>query len=365
MKRINKILVGLLLGVTLVIPVLVVSNVKVEAYYTVSGTFGKTRFTAGSTSDTMTLELETDKGWVNTTGGGATLASLSSNFRYFFGARTEVNYILTVPISLHDAGGVLHETYPTGTIMNISTPDITFFDSNYNILASYVDNALVGYYLIYNLYIDDYFLAYNDGYTTGSSQGYNQGQLDYGYYDSATNTWLTATEYALLRYNNGVTVGNAAGFTDGYIEGVTEAYNNGYLSAYAKYMYPDLTSLVENLSYSYLLGFDDGFDDGISDNIYYADGYKDGANYVYDSIVEQGFSSGWPVGLINNEVTDDVTFPFYQGAQLSQQEAFEAGVRKGAQDSFEANLHVWIVPAIILVLVVGGFISFRQVRNRD
>ena len=122
MKRINKILVVLLLGVTLVVPSLVVSNVKVGAYYTISGTFGKTRFTAGSTSDTMYLEVETDKGWINTGNG---LAVLSTNYTYYYGSKPAVNYILTSPISLHITG-TSTSTYPTGSIMVISNTDIAF-----------------------------------------------------------------------------------------------------------------------------------------------------------------------------------------------------------------------------------------------
>ena len=132
MKRINKIFIGLLIGIAFIVPSFTYSTMKVDAYYTLSGFFGKTRFTAGSTSDTMTLELETDRGWVSTTGGSATLAGLSTNYSYHFGTKNAMNYIFTAPISLHNSVGVLIETYPVGTIMSINSPDITFFDSNYN-----------------------------------------------------------------------------------------------------------------------------------------------------------------------------------------------------------------------------------------
>ena len=47
----------------------------------------------------------------------------------------------------------------------------------------------------------------------------------------------------------------------------------------------------------------------------------------------------------------------YEGMLTSQQEAYEKGFIDGSNDSFLANIKDWIVPAIIVVLFLGGAVS--------
>ena len=42
----------------------------------------------------------------------------------------------------------------------------------------------------------------------------------------------------------------------------------------------------------------------------------------------------------------------------SQQEAYDKGYLDGSNDSFMASIKDWIVPAIIVVLFLGGAVSF-------
>ena len=366
MKRINKILVVLLLGVTLVVPSFVVSNMKVGAYYTLTGTIGKTRFTAGSTSDTMYLEVETDKGWINTGNG---LAVLSTNYTYYYGSKPAVNYILTSPISLHITGTPT-STYPTGAIMVISNTDIAFFDSNWQLLENYVNSALTGYYLLYNLYIDDYFLAYNDGYTTGSSQGYNQGMINYGYYDNVNNIWLTASQYALIKYNEGFGAGTTSGFTDGYADGVIKAYNDGFLSARYEFITnnptrTDLNIVNDSSGFTYNEGYNQGRADYglLSNGIWYnyENSYNAGLNDGIGTTYENGFSGlTWD----GNPINDQGSYTYGLGVNSSQQDAYNKGYLDGGKNSFMGSFDKWIVPAIIIVIVVGGALSIMAMKRR-
>ena len=77
-------------------------------------------------------------------------------------------------------------------------------------------------------------------------------------------------------------------------------------------------------------------DSGSADyNIGYSDGYQDGLNEGYNN----GYSNGYRKG-------------------------FDDG-QKEAPYSFINNLHVWIVPAIIIVVIAGIFVGYRRERYHD
>ena len=98
------------------------------------------------------------------------------------------------------------------------------------------------------------------------------------------------------------------------------------------------------------LGYDDGYADGRADyGEYFPAGSPDGFYGWY------GFQDGYDYGL-------DVGYT--NGVKVNNQEAYDKGYDDGLHDNFIDGLDKWIVPAIILVLIGGGFISFAKYRGR-
>lgn len=54
---------------------------------------------------------------------------------------------------------------------------------------------------------------------------------------------------------------------------------------------------------------------------------------------------------------------YQRGLQASNQESYDEGYRVGANESFLGSLDTWIVPAIFIVIVVGGFFALRGRRE--
>lgn len=54
---------------------------------------------------------------------------------------------------------------------------------------------------------------------------------------------------------------------------------------------------------------------------------------------------------------------YQRGLNASQQESFDEGYRVGANESFIGSLDKWIVPAIFIVIVLGGFFALRGRRD--
>lgn len=84
----------------------------------------------------------------------------------------------------------------------------------------------------------------------------------------------------------------------------------------------------------------EGYEDGNGD------GYRDGLSDGYDNGYDDGNLDGYNSGLVDNE-------------------AYDLGFNKGAEDSFLANLKDWIVPAIIVVLFLGGALALWSNRRKN
>ena len=120
-------------------------------------------------------------------------------------------------------------------------------------------------------------------------------------------------------------------YNEGYYDGSTDAFDNGYSLGYDD-------GLAD--------GFDDGFENGYSDG--YNDGLVDGYNEGFDDAYNEVISS------------DEYTLGYNDG--------FEAGEKsKLAQNnqSFYSGIEKWLVPAIIVVLVVGGIMSISALKRRE
>lgn len=79
----------------------------------------------------------------------------------------------------------------------------------------------------------------------------------------------------------------------------------------------------------------------------YDRGYKDG----YDDGKQDGYKEGYKVG-------------YEEGEENGLKQGYQNGYNKALYEKFMSNIHVWIVPAIIIVLVIGIFVSYRK-SNRN
>ena len=124
-------------------------------------------------------------------------------------------------------------------------------------------------------------------------------------------------------------------YNDGYHNGSTDAFDSGYS-----------------------LGYDNGLADG------YSEGWEDGW--------EDGWENGWEVGLEDgyNEGFDDAY------SEIISNDEYTLGYNNGFKDgeksriaqnnqSFYAGIQKWLVPAIIVVLVVGGIMSISALKRRE
>ena len=90
---------------------------------------------------------------------------------------------------------------------------------------------------------------------------------------------------------------------------------------------------------AYNIGFNDGYGIGFDD------GYINGENSGYG----RGYSTGYNDG-------------YTRGVRDAEPEAYQRGYNDGASESFQSKLHVWLVPAIIIVVIAGIFVGYRRER---
>lgn len=97
---------------------------------------------------------------------------------------------------------------------------------------------------------------------------------------------------------------------------------------------------------------------------YYYDGTWYNADYRYDFGYTDGAND---YGIVYDDDLVDAEFwgwvEYQRGLQSSQGEAYDKGYRDGSNNSFLANMKDWIVPAIIVVIILGGFVTIIQKRK--
>lgn len=149
--------------------------------------------------------------------------------------------------------------------------------------------------------------------------------------------FMDSTYEVLLYYENTIPIlttktFSIAGFSQDYQDG----YNNGY---------------NDGLDVGYDDGYDIGYDDG------YINGYGDGyglARYMYGKKIDDVWHTAEEWGNIE----------YNRGLQAGQGEAYNQGYIDGSNDIFLASIKDWIVPAIIVVLFLGGAVSVI-IRKRE
>ena len=120
-------------------------------------------------------------------------------------------------------------------------------------------------------------------------------------------------------------------YDEGYYDGSTDAFDSGY-------------------SLGYDNGLADGYDEGWE--VGWEDGWEDGWEGGYD----EGFEDAYSEIITNDEYTLGYNNGFKDGEKskiVKNNEAFYGGIEK------------WLVPAIIVVLVVGGIMSISALKRRE
>lgn len=88
--------------------------------------------------------------------------------------------------------------------------------------------------------------------------------------------------------------------------------------------------------------------------------------YVYQQGYNEGYDAGYNAGEYygyNNGYSNGYDTGYYAGINSTHNEAYQQGYQKGANDSFLSGLQNWIVPAIIVVIILGGFITVIHKRK--
>lgn len=110
-------------------------------------------------------------------------------------------------------------------------------------------------------------------------------------------------------------------------------------------------------SIDYQTGFTDGYEAGSEDG--FLDGYNqgrdEGYNIGYNLGRSEGYNQGYDIGY-----DEGYDIGYDEGLKVSQSEAYNKGYNDGSKDSFLAKINTWLVPAIILVFIVGIFVTYRK-----
>lgn len=104
---------------------------------------------------------------------------------------------------------------------------------------------------------------------------------------------------------------------------------------------------IENIEYD--RGYNDGYDRG------YNIGFERGEQLGYNNGYSNGYDTGYDEGY--NKGKDD---GYDEGVRVTEPKAYQDGYNKGAEEAFIANLHIWLVPAMIIVVITGIFVGYRR-----
>lgn len=128
-------------------------------------------------------------------------------------------------------------------------------------------------------------------------------------------------------------------------QGLLKANQLSLLKDYYEKAYKAYGGLSSRNNYE-KLGFDKAFAET------YVKGYEVFGQPFLPNNDSYNYKEGYQKGLLSTE-------------NESFQEGYNEGYLKGSNDSFMAGLEKWIVPAIIMVLVAGGFIYYRSRRGEE
>jgi len=138
---------------------------------------------------------------------------------------------------------------------------------------------------------------------------------------------LIGYEYISDNIGDAYEYGYESGYINGYTDGERVGYNNGYDIGYEE---------------GELQGWEDGYEVGYTDG--HNDGYNEGFDDAYSEITtSEEYELGYDNGFKDGEKSKIV----------KNNEAFYGGIEK------------WLVPAIIVVIVLGGIFSIASFKRRE
>ena len=151
------------------------------------------------------------------------------------------------------------------------------------------------------------------------------------------------------------------------VEANIDQFLNEVPILYIKY-YPGPDSIDYQAGYNdgYNNGYNDGFQVG-DENGYnrgYNDGYDDGFDYGRDLGRREGYNDGYDDGYEQGIIIGK-QFSYEDGFIDGQEFGYNLGyddAMKLATTKFQTNLHVWLIPAIIIVVIAGIFVGYRRER---
>lgn len=147
-----------------------------------------------------------------------------------------------------------------------------------------------------------------------------------------------------------------------------ELFLNEVPVLYIKYI-PGTDSIEYQAGYNdgYNNGFDDGFQ--VGDQNGFDRGYNVGYDEGYNEGHQEGQSEGYNIGY-NFGYNNGYNRGYNDGVRATEPQAYQRGYDDGYNEAsnqapikFMSNLHVWLVPAIIIVVVAGIFVGYRRERH--
>ena len=171
-----------------------------------------------------------------------------------------------------------------------------------------------------------------------------------------------------------------------YISGALQYYGSGFAIPesdrvyvcfypwvqrfYLEFHGPTIEYAVYLLEYGYDNGYDTGFDLGreIGLDEGYDYGYDYGYNYGYDVGYDEGYIEGVDLGYHDGYYEGSL-----EGLYISEcGPIYEQGFKDGQESKLAANnaafyqgIEKWLVPAIMTVIALGGFVTIAARKRRD
>lgn len=223
----------------------------------------------------------------------------------------------------------LYPIYPS-VLMKINFSSVSFVQEN-----QYTYEYLVYYTVFTNFYDDitddDYYLIIS--HYIPLRKGINRNTNSYILEEIQPYPEFEYTNFVIrVTLNKNFIIENDFSETD------PTPFFRDYSAFYVLY-FGDTSSLDYEAGYS--RGYTEGYNRGNAEG--YDEGYYNGYNAGYDTGHQEGYDYGHSVGYV---------------------EGFTKG-QSTAISRFMSNFHLWIVPAIIVVMIAGIFVGIRRGRDGD
>ena len=115
------------------------------------------------------------------------------------------------------------------------------------------------------------------------------------------------------------------------------------------------------LTFGYAEAYNNGYDEG------YTVGFNEAFNLNYEEAYLEGLDEGYEEGYYYGRIDG-----YNEGIQVEASEAYQAGFNAGQKSQLAENnaafyqgIEKWLVPAIITVIALGGFVTIAARKRRD